>query len=294
MPMNTTAKVFPGFWFGALLCLIVLAFQSLLIVPFVLVGMLVKVPLMSHPAVLAFVNIAAFAVACVAGWFIGRVPLREWLPVRPVRAVLYPVAVLTCLGAVLVLSEVDNLLRVVLPMPKVIEDMFRELFNLTAHPIGAFFLLVIVAPVTEEILFRGMILRGLRTRFSALKAVVACAFLFACLHMNPWQFLGAFGLGLIFGWWLLRTNCLWLCLLGHAIANGSLFLASLLPWEIPGLTVGEGVVPQGFQPWWLDLTAVALLALGLWLFHRLAPQPVPAAELPPALPPILPPAAPGS
>lgn len=297
--MSVTPKLFPGFWFAALLCVIVIAIQSLFIVPFVVAGLLTKLPLMSHPVVLAFVNVAAFALTLLAGWLIGRVPPRDWLPVRSVPLALYPIAALTCLGAVLLVSEADNLLRVVLPMPKFVEEAFNQMFSVVKHPFGAFVLLVIVAPVTEEILFRGMILHGFRTRFTAARAVTGCAFLFACLHMNPWQFFGAFGLGLIFGWWLLRTNCLWLCLFGHAVANGSLLLVGFLPWEVPGLKPAEGnLIATGFQPWWLDLAGVGLVAGGLWLFHLVAPRPAATVEAlpadPPALPPILPPVAPGS
>jgi membrane protease YdiL (CAAX protease family) len=292
--MNTSAKVFPGFWFAALLCMIALGIQTALIIPFAVVGIVTKLPLVSHPAVLGGVNVLAFAGTLMAGWLMGRVPPREWLPLRPVPWALYPVVALTCIGAVILLSEADNLLRMVLPMPKYLEEMFRQMFATKQNPIAAFVLLVVVAPVTEEVLFRGMILRGFRTRYSTRMAVVASAFLFGCLHANPWQFIGAFGLGLIFGWWLLRTGCLWLCVLGHAVANGSLFLAGFLPWDIPGLTVPEGTaLPSTLQPWWLDLSGASLMVLGLWLFHLLAPRspfdaaPPQASGAPPPSPPPL-------
>ena len=52
---------------------------------------------------------------------------------------------------------------------------------------GALLAVVIVAPLTEELLFRGVILRGLLLHYSAPKAVIASSLMFGLVHLNPWQ-----------------------------------------------------------------------------------------------------------
>ena len=293
MTEQPPTKVFPGFWFAALLCLIVLAAQFLVVIPCTILGVVLKVPLTSHPATLIVANLFAFAVGALAGWLIGRAPPREWLPMAPGPFKLYLIATLTCCGAMVLSSEADNVLRRVVPMPADWQEMFKSLASIGTHPVLGFLLLAGVAPLTEEILFRGMILRGFKSRFTPAKAILACGFLFACLHMNPWQFFGALGLGVLFSWWRVCGASLWVCMWCHAVNNGALFFAGLLPWKIPGFTMEETEGTTNLQPWWLDLSGLLLVGIGVWLFWRHRPRPSPAlpppVPMPPALPPLGPP-----
>ena len=64
-----------------------------------------------------------------------------------------------------------------------------------------------------------MILRGLLLHYSAPTAIIASALLFGLVHLNPWQAVGAVALGVLFGWWYVRTRSLTLCIFGHAVNN---------------------------------------------------------------------------
>lgn len=62
-----------------------------------------------------------------------------------------------------------------------------ELFDLAAHPVSIPLALLIMAPVTEELIFRGLILGGLlRTRPPRI-AILLSATLFSVMHLNPTQ-----------------------------------------------------------------------------------------------------------
>ena len=78
---------------------------------------------------------------------------------------------------------------------------------------------VIMAPFFEEWMFRGMILRGLVRKMHPVWAIMISAFLFALIHLNPWQGIPAFILGCVFGYVYLKTGNLWLCMLMHATNN---------------------------------------------------------------------------
>jgi hypothetical protein len=119
--------------------------------------------------------------------------------------------------------------------------------------------------VTEEALFRGVILRGFLDRYATRRAIVVSALLFAVFHLNPWQFLGAATAGLLFAWWRAATGSLRPGLVCHALNNAIPILAA----SVGGLRIpGYAGVPAGaveFQPWWFDAIGVVLAAGGLWI-----------------------------
>ncbi|MGH7644923.1 MAG: lysostaphin resistance A-like protein, partial [Gemmatimonadales bacterium] len=215
------------------------------------------------PAVQAGVVVAASAVVLwVALRRRGEGP-RQAFPLRPVGAPLLGAITLTILGGTVVMSEADNLLRSLLPPPRWLEELFEQLL-LGGQGLWASLLLVaIVAPLTEELLFRGVVLRGFVTRYPARRAIVLAALLFGASHLNPWQFGSATVFGLLAGWWLVRTGSLVPCLFGHALNNAVPAVAvHLFRVEIPGYT-GALTEAVQFQPLWFDLLGLVLVSAGL-------------------------------
>ncbi|MFA9290581.1 MAG: lysostaphin resistance A-like protein, partial [Solirubrobacteraceae bacterium] len=83
-----------------------------------------------------------------------------------------------------------------------LEKLYKELsstFNLLkAYPAAMVFATCVFAPIFEEILFRGIILKGLlNNRKKPIFAIIFTSLLFGLVHGNPWQFIGAFTLGII-------------------------------------------------------------------------------------------------
>lgn len=249
--------------------------------------------LTQHPLVLGIINILAFGGMIALGIRLARVPTREIFALRPVRPVLLLPILIGTLGATALLSEADNLFRYVFPMPEMIADFFRDLVSKEAGWWSPFFVMVLVAPTTEEVMFRGLVLRGLLTRHGVRTAVLISAALFALGHVNPWQLISAGGLGLLFGWWFYRTRSIVPGLIGHALVNGSALAVFQLPVEITGFNEGDPTAAVEFQPLWFDGLGLLMLASGTWLFHRLAPRPPPPPAVYDGPPPpfIEPPAA---
>ncbi|WP_413533935.1 CPBP family intramembrane glutamic endopeptidase [Empedobacter brevis] len=88
------------------------------------------------------------------------------------------------------------------------------------YKIAGFIMVCILAPIFEEIIFRGIILKGmLNFNVNPTTAILINGFIFGCAHMNPWQFIGAGLLGIIFGIVYYRTKSLFLPMLLHFLNN---------------------------------------------------------------------------
>ena len=92
---------------------------------------------------------------------------------------------------------VDPVSKLLPPTPEWFDRMTEQI--MVGTPLWATLLSVSVfAPVLEEWLCRGMILRGLLTRMKPGWAMVISSLFFALIHLNPWQALPAFLLGMLF------------------------------------------------------------------------------------------------
>ena len=107
-------------------------------------------------------------------------------------------------------------------------EMFTELMKqMTGGPFWSSFLVVaIFAPIFEEWLCRGMVLRGLLTKMKPVWAIVVSALFFAVIHANPWQALNAFLIGLVMGYVYYKTGSLILTMIIHFVNNGTSVILS--------------------------------------------------------------------
>lgn len=102
-------------------------------------------------------------------------------------------------------------------MYKTLEANFSTLLN---YKVAGFIMVCILAPIFEEIIFRGIILKGmLNYKVHPAVAIVVSGIIFGIAHLNPWQFVGAGILGIIFGFIYYRTKSLCIPILLHALNN---------------------------------------------------------------------------
>jgi glutamate-5-semialdehyde dehydrogenase len=244
-----------------------------------------------HPAVdsvlLVFAKLLATAV--VAGWAFSRADER-WSAAGTLR--FSPPALawtqLPFIGAVIIaLSEIDNLMRAALPTGALERlDFAPDLGDIVEIAWLGPFLAVVIAPVTEELVFRGLILRGLLGRWRPAAAVLFSAGLFALVHFNPVQAPVALLLGLLTGWLYARTRSLGLCILAHALNNAASYL-TWFPFEVTGFNATTETEGPVFHPWWFNGIGLTLLILGIGSVRRLTPPGAPWLLPPPPAPPLL-------
>ena len=112
-------------------------------------------------------------------------------------------------------------------------------FNATYHGfqlVGIFFALVIVPPITEEIVFRGFIFGSLKKAMPIIAAAILTSLLFGAGHLlessgsQPLYVAGidTFVLSMILIWLRQKTGSLWASISLHALKNGTAFVTLFL------------------------------------------------------------------
>jgi len=125
-----------------------------------------------------------------------------------------------------------------IPMPETLKAQFESI--LIGSPLWDSVLSTcILAPLLEECLCRGLMLRGMLAERSPKSAIVWSSLIFAVLHMNPWQSIPAFILGLFLGWCYYRSGSLWVPVLLHCVNNS---LSVVLSRALKGFDVDDGFI----------------------------------------------------
>lgn len=113
-----------------------------------------------------------------------------------------------------------------IPVNENIEEAFNQLFK---YPIIAVVSICIVAPIYEEVIYRGIMLKGLSKKYNDKVAIVVSALLFAIMHMNFQQGINAFLLGIVMGYLYTKTKSLYVSIFAHFINNGvGIIISSVL------------------------------------------------------------------
>jgi membrane protease YdiL (CAAX protease family) len=162
------------------------------------------------------------------------------------------VATVICLATSFIIEPVGMLL------PEMPENLKLMMEKLLEGPVWVSFLsTAIFAPFFEEWLCRGVILRGMLKKVSPTWAILISALFFALIHMNIWQGVPAFLMGIVFGYVYYKTGSLKLTMLMH-FANNTM---ALILSNIPSLKDAE-YFSDVLSPWaYAGVYAIAAIAL---------------------------------
>lgn len=136
--------------------------------------------------------------------------------------------------------------------------------------LGALSLFVLIPPLCEETFFRGILFRGLRSRFGLGAALAATSILFAAAHGTLVQKGMMVPLGCYFAVLVHLSGSLWAGILAHALNNLAVLVTTWI-W-------GEAV--QTFDvPWWMYGSSALVFGLAMagLAMERRQRRPVPGA-----------------
>ena len=163
-----------------------------------------------------------------------------------------------------------NLCSEFIGLPDLMQDTFRAM----SRNVFGIISITIMAPLVEELLFRGAI-QGymLRKGMKPLNAILIASAIFGIVHMNPIQVPFAFAIGLIFGWLYYRTGSVVPGIVGHFINNSiaCIQMATLTEEEFNTKTIewlGAGPTYALFA-----LSLAVMIGMFLYLKKRLPAAP---------------------
>ncbi len=160
----------------------------------------------------------------MAVYLIRRKPLGDALWLRRVDGRTLWTGVALAPGLFLVVSFV------LAALPEEWMNSYNEAASsIATASLAGFIAVVVVAPVVEELIFRGLIVNRLSRVMPGWLAVVLAAAVFGACHGHPVWFGYAFVLGCVFGFIDLRAGSIWPSILGHMVFNSFSQILNLLP-----------------------------------------------------------------
>ena len=192
-------------------------------------------------------------------WFLRsrKEPIAERLRIRFVSSDVIISTIYLSFGIIILSDELDRIIQIFLPAPEYILDLNGLL---QPESIMGFFLLfiavVIIAPLGEELLFRGFLQQILEKHWKDVtKAVLVTALFFAMIHMNPYWFVQIYILGILLGFLAWKTKSVLPPLILHGINNAMAMFFSFAEIENNSIYVFNGHV----APWFIFFATYAIL-----------------------------------
>ena len=192
-------------------------------------------------------------------WFLKsrKEPIAKRLRIRFVSSDVIISTVYLSFGIIILSDELDRIIQIFLPAPEYIVDLNGLL---QPETIVGFLLLfiavVVVAPLGEELLFRGFLQQILEKHWKDVtRAVLVTALFFAMIHMNPYWFVQIYILGIILGFLAWKTNSVIPPLILHGINNAMAMFFSFADIESNSIYIFNGHV----APWFIFFATYAIL-----------------------------------
>lgn len=223
-------KYYPTILQAIHLLILYIFIQTIIDFPLALIDYYNDTDYLYNPVKKILLGVGSTLFILIYGFKKSKAPLSKVFPTKLFNPLIL-IPITTFFWAVQnLLVDVGVWMDKVIPAPDWFWEMFNKIFESDYGWWGAFMKVAVIAPVVEELIFRGLILQGLRRNYNAFVSVFMSALLFALFHLNPWQFPATFILGMLLGWIVLRTHSLLLSILGHSI-NNLLVLLSITYWK---------------------------------------------------------------
>lgn len=151
-----------------------------------------------------------------------------------------------------------------------LEPLFRVLPTLdqdVGRGVAALLAVVVIAPLFEEFICRGLVYGSLRLRYGERGALLLSALFFGLLHLQPAAVVNAFVMGLVLAFVYRVAGTLWAAVALHALNNLMAYLQMVTGyadrglWELVGERVGLYVS--------IYMVAAALMIIGVISLRRM-------------------------
>lgn len=149
-------------------------------------------------------------------------PLKATFSLAPIRFKAVWLTIVTTVAAFVLVMGVGVVQEFIRPRSQeyqqLLEQMLRQ-FHQIPFPV-TFGLIAMLPGICEEFLFRGLLLCGLRGKFSDGIAIVLAGILFGIFHLDPYRVLPVTLLGILFGYMVVKTGSIFTGMIAHMTNNG--------------------------------------------------------------------------
>ena len=130
--------------------------------------------------------------------------------------------VIISVGLIIIIDELDRIVYILFGSPDFLGELANQL-QITSFKNGFLIILttVIVAPIIEEMVFRGYLQKALEDSWGDItKAILVTSLFFALVHLNLYWIVQIYILGMLLGYLSWRTNSILPGIILHGLNNG--------------------------------------------------------------------------
>jgi len=188
------------------------------------------------------------------------------MPLKDTIWTSYLMTILLVLGVLGLISVFEVLIIPFFPVPDFLKQMDAEMASASLGEISILMLAaIVVAPLVEEVIFRGFLQQSLYYRFgSTLPAIVIPSLVFALFHVAYLFYFPALVellvLAFLLAWLMLKTANILVPMLAHALFN----LSSFISLFSPEMEATRSLADLGWT-WIILSTVLTLLGVGYFL-----------------------------
>ena len=185
-------------------------------------------------------------------------PILESLRIKTVSLLTIKFTLIFSAGVLIVFDTLDRIIHKFIPPPDYIIDLGEIMRpDSTLGYIFLFLAVVIIAPIGEEIVFRGFLQRFLERYWKDVtRAVLVTSLFFAMIHFNPFWTIQIYLLGVILGFLAWKTKSVIPSIILHIINNGSAFILANIDEDIIGFYL------------WKDQVSPIFILLAVFLIYK--------------------------
>jgi membrane protease YdiL (CAAX protease family) len=176
---------------------------------------------------------------------------RQYLRIRipNIRMFIFPLVGIFSLQQLL---QIYMVFQEKMPLPVSVQKIvqqFKELFdavykalivsNSLSELLFVLLIIALIPAIVEELLFRGLVLRGFEKGFGTTKGVVFTGIIFAAYHLNPFSFVPLAVIGIYLGFLVVRANSVWVSSAAHFYNNAIACIAVYFHLDYDAVVTGN-------------------------------------------------------
>lgn len=158
---------------------------------------------------------------------------REEINIKPIRLISIPIIILMGIS----LNLLIDILISCLPIPLELMESYSQASQFTQDTsIISFLAIVIMAPIAEEIFFRGLVLSRFSKSMPIVVSIILQAIIFGLIHGTVLWFSYATIIGLVLGLLAYKQKSILGCMILHFSINGLSFMINIFKIEFNDVT----------------------------------------------------------